>query len=300
MRFQMTHNSKLAVWTAIPVLAFLAMHAGAHTLFFKPATFFVAQGQEVTIPLLNGTFETSANRIMTSRMDDVTIVAPGGDELDVDNSQWSYIDTISNLTVTFSLAGNYIIGVATRPSIIRIAADNFNFYLRYEGLDDDAQERNERGETNIGAAERYAKFSKAILQVGEDQSDNFSALLGYPVEIVPLQNPYALGKGDVFRARILKDGQPLANELVYATHEGHYEISDEGIFEELVRVRSDDNGEVEFILAEEGRWYIRFIHLTRMGDEEHWYSGLLIFLGADEPRIPYKSLWATLTFEVGR
>jgi uncharacterized GH25 family protein len=296
----MTHKSKLAVLTAIPVLTFLAMQVGAHTLFFKPATFFVAQGQEVTIPLLDGTFETSASRIMTSRMDDVTIVAPGGDELDVDNSQWSYDDKISNLTVTFGLVGNYVIGIATRPSIARIAADNFNFYLRYEGLDDDAEERNERGETNIGAAERYAKFSKAILQVGEDRSDNFSALLGYPVEIVPLQNPYALRKGDVFRARILKDGQPLANELVYATHEGHYEISDEGIFEELVRVRSDENGEVNFVLAEDGRWYIRFIHLTRMGDEEHWYSGLLIFLGADEPRIPYESLWATLTFEVGR
>ena len=296
----MTHNSRLAVWAVIPVLAFLAMQAGAHTLFFKPATFFVAQGQEVTIPLLNGTFETSANRIMTSRMSDVTIVAPGGDKVDVDNSQWSYDDTISNLTATFDLAGNYVVGVATRPSIIRIAADNFNFYLRYEGLDDDAEERNERDETNIGAAERYAKFSKAILQVGEDQSDNFGALLDHPVEIVPLQNPYALGKGDVFRARILKDGQPLANELVYATHEGHYEISDEGIFDELVRVRSDENGEVEFVLAEEGRWYVRFIHLTRMGDKEHWYSGLLVSLGADEPRIPYESLWATLTFEIGQ
>jgi uncharacterized GH25 family protein len=294
----MTQKSKLAVWAVIPVLAFLAMQAGAHTLFFKPPTFFVAPGESVTIPLLNGTFEASANRIVASRMDDVSVIAPGGDHLDVDNSQWSYDEKISNLTVTFESAGNYVIGIATRPSVARIVADNFNFYLRYEGLDDDAKERIERGETEVDAAERYAKFSKAIMQVGDDQSDNINALLGYPVEIVPLQNPYALGKGDVFRARVLKDGQPLANELVYATHEGHYEISDDGIFEELVRVRSDENGEVEFVLAEEGRWYIRFIHLTRMGDEEHWYSGLLIFLGADEPRIPYESLWATLTFEV--
>ena len=296
----MNHYSKLAGSAAILILTFLAIQAGAHTLFFKPTTFYVAQGEEVSIPLLNGTFETSANRIMTSRMDDVTIVAPGGNELDVDNSQWSYNDKISNMTATFELAGNYVIGVATRPSIIRIAAENFNFYLRYEGLYDDAKERDERGETNIGAAERYAKFSKAILQVGEGQSDNFGALLDHQVEIVPLQNPYALGKGDVFRARILKDGQPLANELVYATHEGHYELSDEGIFDELVRVRSDENGEVEFVLAEEGRWYVRFIHLTRMGDKEHWYSGLLVSLGADEPRIPYESLWATLTFEIGQ
>ena len=296
----MTHNSKLAVWAVIPAMAFLAMQAGAHTLFFKPNTFFVSQGQEVVIPLLNGTFETSANRIQTNRMDDVTIVAPGGDELDVDSSQWSYKNKTSNLTATFDLAGNYVIGVATRPTIIRIAAEDFNFYLRYEGLDDDAEERSERGETNIGAAERYAKFSKAIIQVGEGQSGNYDALLDHQVEIVPLQNSYELGKRDVFRARVLKDGQPLANELVYATHEGHYELSDEEIFDELVRVRSDENGEVEFVLAEAGRWYVRFIHLTRTGDKEHWYSGLLVSLGADEPRIPYESLWATLTFEVGQ
>ncbi len=82
----MIHYSKFAGLAAILILAFLAMQAGAHTLFFKPATFFVAQGQEVVIPLLNGTFETSANRIKTNRMESVTIVAPAGDELDVEDS----------------------------------------------------------------------------------------------------------------------------------------------------------------------------------------------------------------------
>jgi uncharacterized GH25 family protein len=296
----MIHNSKLVGWAAIPILASLAIQAGAHTLFFKPTTFFVAQGEEVTIPLLNGTFVTSANRVITSRMDDVAIIAPGGDVLDVDASQWSYNDTISNLTATYEAPGNYVIGIATRPSNVRIEAEKFNSYLRNEGLHDDAQERVERGETTVGAAERYAKFSKTILQVGDDQTDNFDAVLGHPVEIVPLINPYGLGKGDLFRARILKEGQPLANELIYATHEGYYEQSEEGIFEELVKVRSDANGEVEFVIEESGRWYIRFIHLTRMGDEEHWYSDLLILLGADEPRIPYESLWATLTFEIAQ
>jgi hypothetical protein len=231
-------------------------------------------------------------------MVDVKLITPGGNAVKIDDKQWSHDGKTTIMTTSFEQPGNYVLGIGTRPRLARIGPDDFNFYLRYEGLDDDAQERESLGEMNISAAERYVKYSKAIFQVGDEQSDNFDAVLDYPVEIVPLQNPYILSKGDVFRARVLKDGQPLANELIYATHEGHYDKSDEGIFDELVRVRSDENGDVEFVLEENGRWYIRFIHLTRMGDKEHWYSGLLTAIGADEPRIPYESLWATLTFEI--
>jgi uncharacterized GH25 family protein len=180
----------------------------------------------------------------------------------------------------------------------RIAPDNFNFYLRYEGLDDQARERTQVGEADIGVAERYAKFAKAILQAGDNRTDHFDVILGHPAEIVPLQNPYDLSAGDTFRARILRDGQPLAEELIYATHEGFYELSEEGIYSEAVRVRSDERGEIAFQISSSGRWYVRFIDLQRTGDSEHWYSGLLVALGAEEPRIPYESLWATLTFEV--
>jgi len=283
---------------AVAVILLVAAQAGAHTLFFKPDSFFLTTGQDVMMPLINGTFVTSENRIPPNRMLDATIVAPDGSDIEIADDQWSFSGNVTNLSNRFEQEGNYVIGVGTRPMMARVAPENFNFYLRYEGLEDDAKEREAFAETDIGAAERYQKFSKTILQVGNTQSENYDTEFGYPVEIVPLQNPYELEVGDTFRARILKDGAPLINEFVYATHEGHYDLSDDGIYDELVRVRSDENGEIDFVLQESGRWYIRFIHLTRMGDQEHWYSGILVYLGAEEQRIPYESFWATLTFEV--
>jgi uncharacterized GH25 family protein len=292
-----THR-KLISRAAVVATALATLQAGAHTLFIKPATFIVNQNEQLTIPLINGTFVTSKNRVPARRITGAKMIRPDGREVAINDDQWSYDGKVSYLSAEFPQSGNYVVGIGTQPMMVRIAPDEFNFHLRYEGLDDDAEERSELGEEEIATVERYQKFAKAILQVGTERSDNYASILGYPVEIVPLLNPYTLRKGDVFRARIVKDGKPLTNELVYATHEGNYDASEEGIFEELVSTRSDANGEIEFVLQETGRWYIRFIHLTRTGDKEYWYSGILVSLGADEPRIPYQSLWATLTFEV--
>ena len=38
--------------------------------------------------------------------------------------------------------------------------------------------------------------------------------------------------------------------------------------------------------------------LTRTGDYEYWYSPVMAWLGAQEERIPYRSEWATLTFNL--
>lgn len=43
--------------------------------------------------------------------------------------------------------------------------------------------------------ERYSKYVKAVFQVSEARTDSFKTALGYPVEITPQQNPYALKGG---------------------------------------------------------------------------------------------------------
>ena len=298
MRHEMNQSIKFGRGFLIIAATLFTVQVAGHTLFIKPDTFYFERDKDVVVSMLNGTFEVSEAKVITRRVSDVSVIGPDGSNTDVPDEQWSHDGNVTNLSMNFSQHGNYVIGVGTRPAIIRMAPDKFNFYLRYEGLADDAAERNDLGEDGIGAAERYTKFAKAIIQVGDKQSDNYGTVLGYPLEIVPLVNPYTLSSGDVFRARILKDNKPLTGALVYATHEAHYDLSDEGIYDELVGLRSDDQGEVEFVLEDAGRWYVRLIDIERTGDEEHWYSGILVFLGAEEPRIPYESLWATLTFEI--
>ncbi len=289
-----------SIRAAVFLLLLLLMTTGGstHTLFIKPASFYLPPSQAVAIPLINGTFVQSENKVITPRMTGVAIVSPGGARLVPPDSDWRHNGNTTVLDTQFDEPGNYVIGVGTKPSKTHISADKFNHYLMNEGLADDAEQRRHLQEEGVVAAERYAKFAKAIFQVGDKQTESYAEVLGHPVEIVPLVNPYAIKKGQRFRARILKDGEPLANELVFATHEGFYELNDEGRHEEIATLRSDENGIIELDLVSSGRWYIRFIHLTRLGDTEYWYSNLLVWLGIEERRIPYESLWATLTFEV--
>jgi uncharacterized GH25 family protein len=46
-----------------------------------------------------------------------------------------------------------------------------------------------------GARERYHKHVKAMVQVGNTRSDHYATPLGYPAEIVPMENPYSLANG---------------------------------------------------------------------------------------------------------
>jgi hypothetical protein len=280
-------------------LGLVSLGASAHTLFWKPDSFYFASGENAVVPLINGTFVKSENRVAQSRIVKASIVSPDGIAVEIEGSQWSSRnDDLTILTTTLKNEGTYVIGVGTKPMTAYMGADKFNYYLRYEGLTEDLNERDALSESSVGAAEKYAKFAKAVVQVGGAATQNFDSVLGHPLEIIPLNNPVGLQVGDSFRVRVLKYGEPLVGELIFATHEGHYEASEEGIFDELVKGRTDDNGEFEFTISEAGRWYVRLIELTRTGDSEHWYSGILVSLGVEEARIPYESLWATLTFEI--
>lgn len=277
----------------------LLVSANSHTLFLRPHVFIISEQGETIVLLINGSFTKNEGKVIPSRIHEARISSPDGAMIELDHSSWS-IDSndVTTLATQLESEGTYVIGAGTKPNLARIEADEFSFYLRYEGLLDDIAAREELNESDVGAAERYSKFAKALLQVGEDRTGNFDVKLGHALEIVPLINPYQLEVGDRFRAQVLKNGDPLADALVYASNEHNYTLNDEGIHEELYQLRTNEDGEVEFEIRQSGHWYVRLIDLVRTGDSEHWYSEILVKLGADEPRIPYESLWATLTFEV--
>jgi uncharacterized GH25 family protein len=132
------------------------------------------------------------------------------------------------------------------------------------------------------ARERYSKHVKAIVQVGETRSDSYSYRLGYPIEIVPQQNPYELAAGDALEVLVLCDGEPVANQVVYASYEGYHAHGGDGEHREAVQTRTDGTGLARIPLDHSGRWYVRLIHMVPV----------------DGPEVDYESNWATLTFEV--
>jgi len=247
----------------------------AHDLFLKTDSFFLAPNSKYTVKIMNGTFQASEGAVSFARLNDVSVVSAGkrAHPLEAD---FTKDETTAFLNLKTSAAGTYVVGLSTKTREIALKAAEFNEYLKEDGLPDTLEERRKTGELEKDAKERYAKHVKAILQVGKKQTDDYKTVLGYPVELVPQQNPYKLKKGDTIEILCLKDGKPLAEQVVLAGRE------EKGKLSSAPELRSDANGIVKLRLEGSGKWYVKFINMMKLND----------------PNLNYESKWTTLTFEL--
>lgn len=254
----------------------LLLPALAHDLFLKLDSFFVAVNEKISIKILNGSFQTSEGAVNFARLKDVSVVSPAGTRANPKEADFTKDDKTSFLNLQPAEEGNYVVGLSTMPREIDLKAKDFNEYLTEDGIPDTLSERRSKKELNKDVRERYSKHVKMIFQVGGKQTDNFKAALGYPVEIVPVTNPYSLKKGDTFEFQCLKDGKPLANQFVMSGRD------EKGKIVVGKNIRTDKNGVAKIKLDGAGKWYVKFINMMRLSD----------------PQINYESKWATLTFEI--
>jgi uncharacterized GH25 family protein len=254
----------------------------AHDMFLKLETFFLKPHSSVTVALFNGTFDKSENVITRDRMIDVSIIGPQTERVHSDTSQWRESGNATWLDFKTGEEGTYILGVSTKARMLELSAKDFNGYLEHDGVLDVLTMRKEKNQLDKPAREMYSKHVKTIFQVGEKRSDAFKERLNYPIEIVPLQNPYTLKAGGVLEVLVLRDGNPVSNQLVYASYEGYHQHGDKGGHVEAAKTRTNENGLAQIKLSKAGKWYIRLIHMV----------------ASDKEGVDYESNWATLTFEI--
>ena len=258
-------------------LLLTASFVWAHDLFLKLDTYFLEPHARVRIPVLNGTFAKSEGFVASERIADISAVSPGGRTRLRAATAWSRgPDSTSLLSLELGAPGTYVVGVSTRTREIELRAEDFNAYLEEDGIPDMLDARRRDNELAKPARERYSKYVKAVFQVGEPRSEGFSVVLGYPAEIVPLENPYALGGGTTLRVRCLVDGRPVGSQMVLWGGERN----GQGLTQRSTR--TDSNGVADMALDAAGRWYVKFVHMIR----------------AAQPGLDYESKWATLTFEI--
>ena len=263
-------------------LLLVAGSAWAHDLFLKLHTYFLKPDSDATIALYNGTFEQSENILARDRMLDISVVGPTDSVVHPDTARWRDEGQTTLLDFRTGEPGTYVFGVSTKPRMIELTGAEFNDYLEHDGILDHLGMRRTEGKLDEPASERYAKHVKAIFQVGDKRSHAFSHRLGYPIEIIPLQNPYMLTVGDSLHILVLLEDAPLADELVYASYEGHHGDNASGGHTEAVHTRTDSEGVAVVPLSAPGLWYARLIHMEEL----------------NEPGVTHESKWATLTFAV--
>ncbi len=249
----------------------------AHDMFLRPATHFAVPNSTVLVRLLNGTFSRSENSITRDRLLDVAIVSPGG-RVALDTALWGVAGDTSTFALRTGASGTYVLGASTRPRVLGLSANEFNTYLADDGVPDELAARRRDGTLGTPSRERYHKHVKSLVPVGDRPDSGHATVLGYPAEIVPLQNPYTRSVGDVLEVQLLVEGKPLSGQFVQfggrTPAEGRVPQRD---------TRSDARGVARIPLDRRGSYFVKFIEMRRLtGDAE----------------ANYESRWATLTFAV--
>ena len=258
------------------LLAALASTLLAHYMFLKLGSYFLQPNAPVVVPLLNGTFTTSANSIDRPRIEDISVAGPAGRR-----SYDTTVVTARHDSTFFGLetgpTGTYVFGVSTRPNIVAMTGEEFHEYLKEEGLGRVITDRAKSGTEHTAVRERYAKHVKAVVQVGATRSASFGTVLGYAAELVPLDNPYEYRRGGTIRFRCLVDGQPTAGVTVVTGGR-----TPAGARLPRRELTSDAAGVVTLRPTGPGHWYATFIHIGPVTAPDH----------------NYESEWATLTFQL--
>ncbi len=254
----------------------LMLPAFAHDLFLKMDDFFVGVNEKISVKVLNGSFQASEGAVTFERLKDVSVISPSGIRTNPKETDFTKEDKTSFLNLQPAEAGNYVVGLSTMQREIDLKAKDFNGYLTEDGIPDTLAERKRKKELTKDVRERYSKHVKTIFQAGDKQTDNYKTALGYPVEIIPQKNPYSLKTGDTFEFLCVKDGKALAKQFVMTGRD------ENGKLVTGENVRTDKNGIAKIKLVGAGKWYVKFINMTRLKD----------------PKINFESKWATLTFEI--
>lgn len=276
MRNRRQYRAKLLALGAVFGLVLVPGMLAAHDLFLKLSTYFLPPDKPVEALLLNGTFTRSENSVDRNRVADFSLIGPRG-RIRLDTTGIIGRGDTTRVRFTTGAPGTSIAGISTLPRELALKGPEFNAYLKEEGINDVLAERTRTGTLNEPARERYAKHVKAIFQVGGEITDQYATVLGYPAEIIPMENPYRLNVGSTLRVRCLVQGISVQGVTVLAGG-----LNPQGRIIKEIGVTTDASGIATIPLTSPGRWYVKFIRMKK----------------STEANLTHESQWATLTFQL--
>jgi uncharacterized GH25 family protein len=116
------------------------------------------------------------------------------------------------------------------------------------------EQRRKVGDDKKEGRERYGRYIKCLLQVGDAKDDTCTRVLGQRLEIVPKRNPYKFKAGDALTVRVLFEGKPLAGAKLFAHHQAGDKVTTK-------TVRTGKDGTATIKLDKAGSWLLRLVHM---------------------------------------
>ncbi|MGQ0542156.1 MAG: DUF4198 domain-containing protein, partial [Blastocatellia bacterium] len=160
------------------------------------------------------------------------------------------------LTFSAEKPGNYLLAMERNWSYITLDADKFEDYLREDGMEYIIAEREKLGETKKEGKERYSRYIKGLIQVGDSRDKTFAKNTALKLEIIPLKNPYSLKAGDTLGVQVLFEGKPLVGKTIFADNRDGEAISKK-------KLVTDALGKATVNVDRKGIWIVRLVFMRR-------------------------------------
>lgn len=152
-----------------------------------------------------------------------------------------------NLCIDFTVTPKNLL-----QSVILVAAkDGESWCVTNEGGKSGARKDLEAQGLKVLSANKYDKYAKAIFNTSHDDK-NFAFVVGHPLEIIPVTNPFDARPGDFMTVKILLNGQPYTGP-VWATYDG-FAPECENTYAYYTEA---ENGEAHVKITAPGWWGIR-------------------------------------------
>ncbi|MCC7293145.1 MAG: DUF4198 domain-containing protein [Phycisphaerales bacterium] len=253
------------------IVAFAAAPARSHDLWLEPSTFSAKVNELIHVSIRVGEhFKGEPVPRDPARIERFVMLGPEG-ERPVAGKEG---DEPAGMTRA-GQAGVHAIGYVTYGVHLELEAEKFESYLKEKGFDRIIEERARLGESKKAGREEYSRSVKSLVRAGDAGADGFDRALGLPLELAPVQNPFAVKTGDKIAFKLLLNGKPLAGALVDAmSKRGESTTPPQS-------ARTDERGEVAFTLGEPGTWLLCAVHMERSTSE----------------KAEWRSTWTSLTFE---
>jgi len=210
----------------------------------------------------------------TNWFDDWRVIGPAGD-VRVSRT-FDRRDLAMVSAVTLPAPGAYLAVMRVTPQVVQMKADEFNDYLKEEGLQDALSERLGLREGDRPAIERYSRYAKLALRSGDGSAAHLLRAVGAKAELVPAADPTSLHSGETLTLQLLVEGRPAPNTAVFAAVDG-------GTFPR----QTDAAGKATFTIDRDGEWLVKAVYMKRLPK-------------TFPPGPDWESYWVTLAFRVGR
>ena len=175
------------------------------------------------------------------RMKDFFYLDPSGDRINFELKKYDPESFFNEVGVNLNMRkeGTYLGFAAMEPVFVSMTPEG--------------RKRKSKKELSDAISCRHVEFfAKAIFYAGKPGGSAYKSVLGHTLEMIPQKDPCLLKSGDYLPVKVMFNGKPLVDEVVFATYVG-FSTREEYPF----AARTDADGIVNIRIIHPGIWWVK-------------------------------------------